>query len=91
MTDLHMDWLDCFASKVGRQVRKSPDCFPHVTQSGRWRTTPDGNWTGGFWVGQLWWLWKLTGDPAWRQAAEGYLTRLAPRKDAHQVDFEEYR
>jgi unsaturated chondroitin disaccharide hydrolase len=39
-------------------------------------------------VGQLWWLWQLTGDPAWRQAAEGYLQRLDPRKDADQVDFD---
>ncbi len=39
-------------------------------------------------MGQLWWLWQLTGDPAWRQAAEGYLQRLAPRKDADHVDFD---
>ena len=88
MTAARMEWLDRFAKKVGRQVTKSPHSFPHVTEGGRWGTTPDGNWTGGFWVGQLWWLWKLTGDPAWRQAAEGCLTRLAPRKDALQVDFD---
>ena len=83
-----MDWLEHFTRKVGRQVRKSPDSFPHVTQSGRWETTDDGVWTGGFWVGQLWCLWKLTGDPVWRQAAEGYMTRLAARKDAVDVDFD---
>ncbi len=88
MLDMYADLLDRFVTKVGRQVRRSPDSFPHVTENGRWRTTPDGSWTGGFWVGQLWWLWRLTGDPAWQKSAARLLTRLFSRKDAAQVDFD---
>lgn len=28
--------------------------FPHITQDGKWLTSADGHWTGGFWTGLLW-------------------------------------
>ncbi len=33
-----------------------PGPFPESADpaTGRWDTTPDGGWTGGFWIGQLW-------------------------------------
>ena len=77
-----------FVTKVNRFIRSDMPGFPHITKEGRWVTTADGWWTGGFWVGQLWWLWKYTGDTAFRSAAERYLSLLEPRKDAATIDFD---
>lgn len=77
-----------FVTKVNRFIRSDILEFPHITKDGRWVTTADGWWTGGFWVGQLWWLWKCTGDTAFRSAAERYLALLEPRKDAATIDFD---
>ena len=77
---------DHYLPKVERQIRRAPDAFPHVTESGRWVTTRDGWWTGGFWIGQLWLLWKVTGDPALRSALDRYLSLLAPRWQADEFD-----
>ncbi len=77
-----------FIPKVVRQLKREPARFPHVTRGGRWITTADGGWTGGFWTGQLWLLWKRTGEPRFRTALEPYLARLAARKDAPEVDFD---
>lgn len=77
-----------YAKKVLRQCTEDPMAFPHITEAGKWQTTADGYWTGGFWVGQLWWLWKHTGDTAFRAAPEKYQALLTPRKDAPEVDFD---
>lgn len=54
--------------------------FPHVTEDGAWVTYPDGAWTGGFWVGQLWLLYRVRRDEAARERAEAFLERLLPRR-----------
>jgi len=43
--------------------------FPNITKKGKWETAKDGYWTGGFWVGLLWWVFKITGDNNYKKQA----------------------
>lgn len=54
--------------------------FPHVTEAGEWVTYPDGVWTGGFWIGQLWLLHGATGEERVRERAVEFLERYLPRR-----------
>ena len=80
--------INRYVQKVLRQCDKEPTAFPHVTERGKWQSTADGYWTGGFWVGQLWRLWRYTENLVFRTAAEKYQALLASRKDAAKVDFD---
>jgi unsaturated chondroitin disaccharide hydrolase len=66
--------IDATAASVG-------DAFPLSAEpeTGTWMTAPDGRWTGGFWVGQLWLALLATGDPKYRVLAEAALQRLETR------------
>jgi unsaturated chondroitin disaccharide hydrolase len=67
-----VDWTDANVP-VGR--------FPNDADpvSGEWATTPNADWTGGFWVGELWLAGLYTGDSRyWDRAAE-WAARLEPR------------
>lgn len=54
--------------------------FPHVTEQGEWVTHADGVWTGGFWIGQLWLLYRARQQAEVRQRAVHFLERLLPRR-----------
>ena len=58
--------------------------FPHWADpdTGEWTTTPDGDWTGGFWIGMLWLAGTATGEPRYRDWAEPFVERLRVRIDA---------
>ncbi|WP_414447124.1 glycoside hydrolase family 88 protein [Burkholderia sp. 22PA0099] len=64
--------------KVEAQARRGGD-FPHITEHGEWRTTPDGVWTGGFWAGLLWLGYEARKSPALLDAATSLTDRLLPR------------
>jgi unsaturated chondroitin disaccharide hydrolase len=68
------------ASRVTKQ-------FPHWADpdTGEWTTTPDGDWTGGFWIGMLWLAATATGDARYRAWAEPFAERLRARIDAQTV------
>ena len=53
--------------------------YPHITEQGRWVTTSDGAWTGGFWIGLLWIAYEERGDPHFREAAEALLENFMQR------------
>lgn len=55
--------------------------FPQVadSQTGRWATVADGDWTGGFWAGLLWLAHFRSGDDRLRHQAEHWTERLRPR------------
>ena len=61
--------------------------FPHWAdpETGRWTTTPHGDWTGGCWIGMLWLAATATGDARYRTWAEPYAERLRARIDAATV------
>jgi len=71
-----------------RRIDAEVTDFPHITERGRWRTTPDGVWTGGFWAGLLWLAWTLTREPELMASARRSTDRLLPRiHDAHNHDL----
>ena len=58
--------------------------FPHVTEASEWVTYPDGVWTGGFYIGQLWLLYRIRRQEEVRRRAEQYLERYLPRRQEEQ-------
>jgi unsaturated chondroitin disaccharide hydrolase len=52
--------------------------FPHWAdpETGRWATTPDGDWTGGYWIGMLWLAAMATGEARYRASAASFAERL---------------
>ena len=59
--------LDRIAGKFRRTAEKAAEAgiIPYGSAGGRWTASPyDGNswWTGGFWPGLMWQLWRWTGD-----------------------------
>lgn len=61
--------------------------FPHITENGRWVTTEDGYWTGGFWIGLLWHAYKISGNEKYKESAYNWLKRLEGRKNDRTFDL----
>jgi unsaturated chondroitin disaccharide hydrolase len=61
--------------------------FPHITVDGHWRTTHDGCWTGGFWVGILWLEYYITNDSKFFQWADKWTRLLERRKNDRTFDL----
>ncbi|MFI1759401.1 sugar ABC transporter permease [Streptomyces sp. NPDC020571] len=76
--------LDSVLARVARTRAEAGARFPLYADpdSGRWRTTARGSWTGGFWAGLLWLLARHTGAPSDREAAQACTARLADWAEA---------
>lgn len=81
---------------AGQQVRRlietHPDFFPMYTQNGAWKHGGEAwtNWCEGFLGGQMWLLYRHTGDAYWRGKAEHYSRLLEHRKgdrNVHDLGF----
>lgn len=85
------DWLDeAIDLAMGRvaKIDAHTGDFPHITQDGCWRTTPDGVWTGGFWAGLLWLAYERDRQPRMLDRAVHFTERLLARADdAHNHDL----
>ena len=57
------------------------DNYPHWCdyETGKWTTTVDGDWTGGFWPGMHWLAARYTGDQRYRAKALGLTQGLKNR------------
>ena len=55
--------------------------FPHWANAdtGKWTTTPDGDWTGGAWPGMLWLAHRATGEQNYLRLARTWAARMRPR------------
>ncbi len=55
--------------------------FPHFADpdTGAWTRSPAGDWTGGYWVGQLWLAAEADRDEGLRDQARLWSARLEPR------------
>lgn len=82
-----------FASRqLHNLVVRYPDEFPTYTQNGRWAHQDRSwtKWTEGFVGGQLWLIYRATGDEWFRLQAEHYSRLVEPRKtdrDVHDLGF----
>ena len=83
-----MDWnniLSNAAKKVDKSIKLKD--FPHITKNGKWVTTKDGDWTGGFWVGLLWYAYKISGDEKYKNEAYKRAKMLENRKNDRTFDL----
>jgi unsaturated chondroitin disaccharide hydrolase len=55
--------------------------FPNYAdpETGAWVTSPGGDWTGGFWVGELWLACRATGSQRYAELAARWCRALRPR------------
>ena len=85
MSDLATQYHQAFdfaAGQLRHLVEAHPDYFPMYTVRGRWRHGGEvwTNWCEGFLGGQLWLLYRHTGDPWWREKAEHYCRLIEHRQ-----------
>ena len=73
--------LDRMVKRVDVTGPKLRGAFPHYADpvNGEWTTTPDGDWTGGFWPGMCWLAAKSTAGARYRRWAGEWAERLRPR------------
>lgn len=68
-------WLADVAGKLDKKMRfavekaRQVDCIPYSTQEGQWKPERIGWWTNGFWPASMWQMFRMTGDPLYRQEA----------------------
>jgi len=79
--------IDRMLSRIEDTAARVKEGFPHWSDpaTGDWTTTPDGDWTGGYWIGMLWLAAAATGDARYRSWAERLAVRLRSRIDAQTV------
>ena len=79
--------IDRMLERIQDTAARVTDGFPHWADSetGDWVTTPDGDWTGGYWIGMLWLAVTATGDAHYRRLAAPLAERLRARVDAQTV------
>ena len=72
------NWIEETLQKAVDKFRRSvvlarkQDVIPYKSEGGRWVGAPfDGNswWTGGFWPGLMWQLYRFSGEEAFREEA----------------------
>ena len=63
--------LDRMIERVGGTLDACGSEFPYAADpsTGAWTTTPDGDWSGGYWVALLWLAHALTGEARFADAA----------------------
>ena len=74
--------MDFAGRQLQHLVETYPDYFPMYTVNGKWQHSGEAwtNWCEGFLGGQLWLLYRHTGDEAWREGAEHYSRLVEHRK-----------
>jgi unsaturated chondroitin disaccharide hydrolase len=84
--------FDFVAVQVRGLIERHPDYFPMYTVGGKWSHGGEAwtNWCEGFLGGQMWLLYRHTGDPYWRTQAEHYSRLVEHRKadrNVHDLGF----
>ncbi len=79
--------IDRMLARIQDTQARVKDGFPHWAdpETGQWTTTPDGDWTGGCWIGMLWLAAATTGDARYRAWAAPLAERLRAKIDAETV------
>ena len=69
-------------------------CSPRTLDSkGNLRLVAPGDWTSGFFPGELWYMYEYTGDEFWKQKAKEYTELLEGQKNngsTHDMGFKMY-
>ncbi len=75
------DGLGRMLARIDDTARRDLDGFPTYADpgTGEWVTSPDGDWTGGFWAGELWLAYRATGARRYAELAASSCQALRPR------------
>jgi rhamnogalacturonyl hydrolase YesR len=65
-----------FAVKLADQQKDSVLMFPRTMENGKLKLVKSRDWTSGFFAGNLWMVYELTGDEKWKQYALKYTLPL---------------
>src|SRR5205809_116966 len=80
MPDIFQGALERMVRRIDQTGLQLKGAFPHYADAkGDWTTTPDGDWTGGFWPGMCWLAAKATAGARYRRWALEWAERLRPR------------
>lgn len=84
--------MDFAAGQLEGLLQRYPDAFPMYTQGGKWAVGAESwtNWCEGFLGGQMWLLYRHTGEAVWRERAEHYSRLIEPRqfdRSVHDLGF----
>ena len=85
--DAWSEAIDRMLGRIQDTASRVKEGFPHWAdpETGQWTTTPDGDWTGGYWIGLLWLAATTTDDARYRAWAAPLAERLRTRIDAQTV------
>jgi len=78
------DWraaAETMLDRAEQSAAQDEPGFPHWADpdTGKWTTTPDGDWTGGAFPGIFWLGYRMTGRPRVLALARSWSARLRPR------------
>jgi len=73
--------------RIRQTAEEEAPGFPHFAdvRTGRWTRSAEGDWTGGFWVGELWLAAAATRDPWFYDQASNWAGRLQARNQADTI------
>lgn len=79
--DIYSDAVERMLERIDATSAAIGGAFPLSADpaTGEWQTSPDGRWTGGFWVGLLWLAALASGRSRYRDLAESAMRRLEVR------------
>lgn len=73
--------IDRMLERAQDTASRATEGLPHWAdpETGRWTTTPEGDWTGGHWIGMLWLAAMATADARYADWAAPLAERLRAR------------
>jgi unsaturated chondroitin disaccharide hydrolase len=79
--------LDHMMVRIDDTAVQAKNGFPDYAdpETGRWTTSPDGSWTGGFWNGMLWLAYATTRERRYLDWAERWTDLLRPRVSSENI------
>jgi unsaturated chondroitin disaccharide hydrolase len=88
MSDLKARALELMLARIDQTATEPPAAgFPHYADpdDGRWTRSPAGDWTGGFWNGELWLAGRVTGEGRYTKLGREWALALRPRAASETV------
>jgi unsaturated chondroitin disaccharide hydrolase len=84
---LWTDGIRRMLARVDDTARRVESGFPNFADpdTGEWTTSPQGDWTGGHWVGELWLARHATGEEWYGEWARKWCEALRPRATSSTV------
>ena len=83
-------WTDAsrrMLERIEDTARRVTEGFPNFAdpETGEWTTSPQGDWTGGHWVGELWLARRVTGEERYGRWARKRCEALRPRATSNTI------